>query len=95
MIFKRKLYERMLKWKNERHGTTALLIQGARRIGKSTLAEEFARKEYKSYILVDFSTATKVVFNLFNDISNLDFIFMQLQLSYGVTLEERGSVIIF
>ena len=55
IYFKRKMYDRMLKWKNERKGDTALLIQGARRIGKSTIAEEFARNEYKSYILIDFS----------------------------------------
>lgn len=56
-IFKRKIYERMLQWKQESDGQTALLIKGARRIGKSTIAEEFARQEYKSYIIIDFSIA--------------------------------------
>ena len=74
--FKRKLYDTMLKWKQERNGNTALLIQGARRVGKSTIVEEFARNEYKSYILIDFSKVSKDVSDLFNDISDLkiDFI---------------------
>ncbi len=55
MLFKRKMYDRLLKWKHERNGESAILIQGARRIGKSTLAEEFARNEYESYILIDFA----------------------------------------
>ena len=55
MLFKRKLYDKMLQWKQERDGKTALLIKGARRVGKSTLAEEFARREYESYILIDFT----------------------------------------
>lgn len=54
-LFKRKMYDKLLKWKNERNGESAILIQGARRIGKSTLAEEFARNEYESYILIDFA----------------------------------------
>ncbi len=74
--FKRKLYDTMLKWKQERNGNTALLIQGARRVAKSTIVEEFARNEYKSYILIDFSKVSKDVSDLFNDISDLkiDFI---------------------
>lgn len=94
-VFKRKLYARMLKWKQERNGTTALLIQGARRVGKSTLVEEFASKEYKTYILIDFSVAAPDVKDLFNDISDLNFIFFRLQLVYHVQLFERESVIIF
>ena len=70
IYFKRKMYDTMLKWKSERNGDTALLIQGARRIGKSTIAEEFARNEYKSYILIDFSKVSKEVSDLFNDISD-------------------------
>ena len=85
----------MLKWKVERDGATALLIQGARRIGKSTLAEEFARHKYESYILIDFSVAPAEVFDLFNDISDLNNIFFRLQLIYQVNLIERHSVIIF
>ncbi len=85
----------MLSWKQNQHGTTALLIRGARRVGKSTVAEVFARNEYESYILVDFSTATKATHRLFEDISNLDYIFTQLQLNYRTNLKPRKSVIIF
>lgn len=60
-MFERKIYGKLLEWKNESSGKTALLIEGARRVGKSTVAEEFARKEYKSYILIDFSRASKEV----------------------------------
>ena len=95
MLFKRKMYDRLLKWKNERNGESAILIQGARRIGKSTLAEEFARNEYASYILIDFAVAPAEVRELFNDISDLNYIFLRLQLIYRVQLIERRSVIIF
>lgn len=95
IYFKRKMYDTMLKWKSERNGDTALLIQGARRIGKSTIAEEFARHEYKSYILIDFSKVSKEVTDLFNDISDLNYLFLRLQFIYQVQLYERESVIIF
>jgi hypothetical protein len=95
IIFKRKMYDRMLRWKSERNGETALLIQGARRIGKSTLAEEFARREYKSYLLIDFSSAPEEVFDLFNNVYDLNYIFFRLQMLYHVELAERESVIIF
>jgi hypothetical protein len=95
VIFKRKLYDKMLHWKATSNGKTALLIKGARRIGKSTLAEEFARREYKSYILIDFSIAEQQVKDLFQSISDLDFFFLRLQSVCGVTLTERQSVIIF
>ena len=85
----------MLKWRSERNGDTALLIQGARRIGKSTIAEEFARNEYRSYILIDFSKVSKEVNDLFNDISDLNYLFLRLQFIYQVQLYERESVIIF
>lgn len=85
----------MLRWKSERNGDTALLIQGARRIGKSTIAEEFARNEYKSYILIDFSKVSKEVSDLFNDISDLNYLFIRLQFIFQVQLYERESVIIF
>lgn len=74
-IFKRKIYERMLRWKQESDGHTALLIKGARRIGKSTIAEEFARKEYASYIIIDFSIADDAVKELFSHISDLNYFF--------------------
>lgn len=95
IYFKRKMYDTMLKWKSERNGDTALLIQGARRIGKSTIAEEFARNEYKSYILIDFSKVSKEVSDLFDDISDLNYLFLRLQFIYQVQLYERESVIIF
>ena len=94
-MFKRKIYDRMLEWKKESDGRTALLIEGARRIGKSTVAEEFARNEYESYILIDFSIAPKATSELFEDISDLDYLFLQLQLQFKVDLIERKSVIIF
>ena len=73
-LFKRKMYDRLLKWKKERNGKSAILIQGARRIGKSTLVEEFASNEYESYILIDFAIAPIEVQELFNDISDLNYI---------------------
>ncbi len=95
LIFKRKMYDRMLRWKHESDGRTAFMIQGARRIGKSIIAEEFAKNEYESYILIDFSVAPREVTELFKDISNLDYIFFRLQFIYNVQLVERKSVIIF
>ena len=95
MLFKRKIYTKLLEWKQESAGKTAILIEGARRVGKSTVAEEFAKNEYKSYILIDFSVASNEVKELFNDISNLNYIFLRLQLIFGVDLHERESVIIF
>ena len=94
-IFKRKLYEKMLQWKQERDGATALLIKGARRVGKSTLAEEFAKREYESYIMIDFTEAAQEVRNLFEDVSNVDDLLFQLQYFYNVRLTPRKSVIIF
>lgn len=94
-VFERKIYQKMLQWKKESEGKTALLIKGARRVGKSTIAEEFAKKEYSSYILIDFSIATKEVHELFEDLSNLNYLFLRLQLIYHVNLEKRKSVIIF
>ena len=95
ICFKRKLYAAMLKWKQERNGATALLIQGARRVGKSTIAEEFARNEYTSYILIDFSKVSKAVADLFDDVSDLNFLFLRLQFIFNVQLHERSSVIVF
>lgn len=94
-MFKRKIYEKLLEWKQESDGKTALLIEGARRIGKSTVVEAFGKNEYESYILIDFSTASKTVRELFEDISDLDYLFLQLQLQYRVDLHERKSLIIF
>lgn len=94
-IFKRKIYQKMLDWKNKRKGETALLIQGARRIGKSTIVRQFVENEYETYILIDFSKAKKEVFELFEDLSDIDYIFMRLQVIYKVKLIERKSAIVF
>lgn len=94
-MFKRKIYGKMLEWKENSDGKTALLIEGARRIGKSTVAEEFAKREYESYILIDFAKASKDVRSLFDDVSDLDYLFLQLQLQYKTDLRVRNSVIIF
>jgi len=95
MIFKRKLYDAMLRWKREMNGKSAILIEGPRRVGKSTLAETFAKNEYETFMLIDFSKAPKEVFSLFDDLSDLNYIFIRLKLHYGVQLIERKSVIIF
>ena len=94
-IFERKIYQKMLNWKRDSNGKTALLIKGARRVGKSTIVEEFAQKEYSSYILIDFSIAPKEIHDLFRDLSNLNYLFLRLQLIYHINLENRKSVIIF
>ena len=94
-IFKRKIYSQMLKWKHERNGKTALLIKGARRVGKSTIAEYFARNEYESYIIVDFADAPDGLWEAVGHISDRNYFFTQLQFIYNVTLKERRSVIIF
>lgn len=94
-IFKRQIYEKMLEWKHSKDGSTALLIKGARRVGKSTIAEEFAKNEYESYILVDFADAPAAVWEAVEEISDRDNFFMKLQYIYGVQLHERKSVIIF
>lgn len=85
----------MLEWKHSKDGSTALLIKGARRVGKSTIAEEFAKNEYESYILVDFADAPAAVWEAVEEISDRDNFFMKLQYIYGVQLHERKSVIIF
>ena len=95
MIFKRKIYNELLSWKEKDNGSTAILIKGARRIGKSTIAEEFAKNEYSSYILIDFTKCSEEIRDLFNDLSNINYIFLKLQLEYGVNLENRKSAIIF
>lgn len=94
-VFKRKIYNKLLEWKQEEKGKTAILVKGARRVGKSTIVEEFARIEYKTYMLIDFSKASAEVKSLFNDLMDLDYIFLRLQTIYNVVLENRKSVIIF
>lgn len=94
-IFRRKLYDRLLEWKRVQNGKTAILVEGARRVGKSTLIETFARNEYESYILIDFNEASNEVKSLFDNLMDKNFIFLQLQSLYKVVLKERKSVIIF
>lgn len=94
-IFKRKLYDKLLDWKTNRKGKTAVMIEGARRVGKSTLAKQFAENEYDSYVLIDFSIAPKEITELFDYISDLEYFFMQLQFRLGVSLMEHKSLIIF
>ena len=94
-IFKRKIYDKILKWKEENHGKTALLIEGARRVGKSTIVEEFAHKEYQSCIIIDFNKARKEVKELFEDLMDMDLLFLKLQQMYHVELIDRKSVIVF
>lgn len=94
-IFKRKLYEKLLDWKNNRSGRTAVLIEGARRVGKSTLARQFAENEYESYVMIDFSIVKKDILELFDSIADLDYFFLQLQFRLGVSLKVRKSLIIF
>ena len=94
-MFKRKIYSKLVEWKNESDGRTALLVEGARRIGKSTIVKEFATNEYESFILIDFSVAPKAIRDLFDDVSDLNYMFLQLQLQYHVDLIERKSLIVF
>lgn len=96
MVLKRKAYAKLLAWKNECNGSRAILVEGARRIGKSTIVEEFAKNEYKSYILIDFAKVSDTVINAFEKHkNNFDELFMILSLEYGIKLFKRESVIIF
>lgn len=93
-IFYRKIYSKMLEWKEIRKGSTALLILGARRVGKSTISEDFAKREYRSYIKIDFAKANKEILELFEDIMDLNFFFMRLESIFNVTLYPGESVIV-
>lgn len=95
-MLKRKIYDELTKWKTENNGQTALMIDGARRVGKSYIAETFGKAEYKSYILIDFGKAPKDIHDLFeNDSSDLDLFFAKLSAFYSTTLYKRDSLIIF
>ena len=94
-VFTRKIYREILEWKENRSDKYALLIKGARRVGKSTIVEEFAKKEFKSYIMIDFAHVSKDIKDLFEDTYDLDFFFLQLQQLSGTKLYEKESVIIF
>ena len=95
MYFKRKVYDQLLEWKKKYSSKYAALLEGARRVGKSTIAEAFAQNEYKSYILIDFSKTNDNIRNCFDDIGNLNMFFLRLQAETGVTLYDRESLIIF
>ena len=93
---KRKVYNEILRWKKESQGKTALLVEGARRVGKSYIVEEFAKENYKSYILVDFSKISNEVKELFeNYLDNLDYLFTYVSTYYGIKLYERDTLFIF
>ncbi len=94
-MFKRKAFEKLKYWKEKKAPKYSVLLEGARRVGKSTIAEEFAKKEYRSYIKVDFANITQDVLDVFDDIANLDIFFLRLQTVTGITLYKRESVIIF
>lgn len=95
MEIKRKIYDKILEWKQSCNGTKALLIEGARRIGKSTVAEEIGKNEYRSYIIIDFNKASKKILNSFDDMTNLDIFFQTISLEYNKRLYPRESLIVF
>lgn len=96
MLFKRKIYDQLLEWKHRSHGETALLIEGARRVGKSTIVEEFGRREYKSVAVIDFMRPNhNVVSAILNHPEDLDILFTEISLAYKVKLHERNTLIVF
>ena len=95
MIFKRKIYSKILDWKSTSNGSTALLIEGARRIGKSTIVKEFGKNEYKTCLIINFADVSKDIVELFDDVSDLNYLFLQLQLKTKIDLYERESLIVF
>ena len=94
-MFKRKVYDALTEWKEKYSGNYAAMLEGARRVGKSTVAEEFASNNYRSYIKVDFANVEQEVLEAFDDIASLDVFFLRLQTATGVTLYPGESVIIF
>lgn len=94
-MFKRKAYASLLEWKEKYSKKYAAMLEGARRVGKSTIAEEFAKNNFRSYIKVDFSNVDKEIIEVFDVISSLDFFFLRLQTATGITLYPGESVIIF
>jgi len=95
MIFRRKVMDKLLEWKKDYADRYAVLLEGARRVGKSTVAEEFAKKEYKSYIFIDFSKNADNIKKCFDDIGNLNMFFLRIQAETGIMLYEHESLIIF
>ena len=94
-MFKRKVYDALTEWKEKYSKKYAAMLEGARRVGKSTVAEEFAKNNFKSYIKVDFANISKELLDVFDDIAKLDLFFLRLQTVTGITLYKRESVIIF
>lgn len=96
IILKRKLFDELLDWKERSCGETAIMIDGARRVGKSFLVEQFAKNEYQSYIIIDFGNVSQDILDLFKyDSANLDLFYAKLSAFYSISLYERKSVIIF
>lgn len=95
MEIKRKIYDKIIEWKHSCNGKKALLIEGARRIGKSTIAEEVGKNEYKTYVNIDFNRASRKILESFDDMTNLDIFFQTISLEYNVRLYPRESLIIF
>ena len=96
MMFRRKIYDKLLQWKDTAAGEKALLVEGARRIGKSTIVREFAKREYKSFLFIDFNDASSVVKEAFDSyLNDLDTFFMILSTEYNVTLYPKQSLVVF
>lgn len=94
-MFKRKAYDKLLEWKRDCDGSYAALLEGPRRVGKSTIAQHFVQNEYESYVIVDFAHISQEMREVFDDIANLDMFFLRLQAQTGVTLIPRKSAIVF
>ena len=95
-MLKRKIYDELLSWKEKSRGQTALLIDGARRVGKSFIAELFAKQEYKSCVIIDFGNAPQDILDLFmNESADLDLFFAKLSAFYSTVLYKRESLIVF
>lgn len=95
-MLKRKIYDELLSWKQKSSGQTALLIDGARHVGKSFIAELFAKQEYKSHIIIDFGSAPQDILDLFiNESADLDLFFAKLSAFYSTVLYKRESLIVF
>ena len=95
MFFKRKAYEKLREWKEKYADCYSILLEGPRRVGKSTIAEQFAKNEYETYILIDFANISNTLLACFDDINDLDVFFLRLQTVTGKKLVEKKSVIIF
>ena len=91
MFFKRKAYDRLLEWKEKYADHYSILLEGPRRVGKSTIAESFAKNEYDSYILIDFASASKTVMSCFDDLADIDMFFLRLQAVTGVQLVQHQA----